>query len=142
MAQTIVAQVAELERMTQKQLRERWGVLFNTSPPEKISRQQTVARLAYRLQELVFGGLPDEIRQQLEQMGESHTNRGTVNTGRPVTGTRFIREWNGNRYEVEVLDKGFSFNGKQYRSLTAIATEITGTKWNGNNFFGLQKKGK
>ncbi len=142
MAKSIVAQVAELENMTTQELQQKWGTLYNSPPPLRISKQQMVGRLAYRLQELIYGGLPDDIRQQLEDLGEIHSQKtASAKSGKPVTGTRFIREWNGKRYEVEVLDKGFSFNGKQYRSLTAIATKITGTKWNGHEFFGLRGKG-
>jgi len=142
MAKSIVTQVAELENMTTHELQQKWGTLYNSPPPIRISKQQIVGRLAYRLQELVYGGLPDDIRQQLENIGEFHSQKTVAEkSDKPVSGTRFIRDWNGKRYEVEVLDKGFAFNGKQYRSLTAIATEITGTKWNGHEFFGLRSKG-
>lgn len=55
----------------------------------------------------------------------------------PLPGARLIREWNGRRYVVEVIDGGFVMDGKHYRSLTAIALRITGAKWSGPRFFGL-----
>jgi hypothetical protein len=59
--------------------------------------------------------------------------------GVPVVGTRLVREWNGRTYEVTVVYGGFEYEGRRYRSLTAIATAITGTHWNGRAFFGLKK---
>ena len=55
----------------------------------------------------------------------------------PLPGARLIRDWNGRRYVVEVVDAGFVMDGKQYRSLTAIAFRITGARWSGPRFFGL-----
>ena len=52
-------------------------------------------------------------------------------------GTRLLREWNGRQHFVEVVDKGFVFDGKTYRSLSAIARRITGAHWSGPRFFGL-----
>ena len=55
------------------------------------------------------------------------------------SGTKLVREFKGERYEVIALDKGYEFNGKIYKSLSAIANEITGTRWNGKIFFGVKK---
>jgi hypothetical protein len=55
----------------------------------------------------------------------------------PVVGTRLVREWDGQRHEVTVVHGGFEYRGRRYRSLSAIASAITGTHWNGRRFFGL-----
>ena len=60
----------------------------------------------------------------------------------PMVGTRLVREWDGERYEVTVVQGGFEFAGRRYRSLTAIAKAITGTHWNGPAFFGLRSMRK
>jgi hypothetical protein len=52
-------------------------------------------------------------------------------------GTRLMREWNGRMHLVDVTDNGFVFDGKTYRSLSAIARRITGAHWSGPRFFGL-----
>ena len=143
MGRSMVAQVAELEGMTLEQLREKWNALYNTAPPVTSSRQQLVGRLAYRLQELVYGGLPEETKAKLESLGRVAMNSGkreARNPDQPVPGTKLIREWQGERKEVTVLESGFEYAGKTYRSLSAIATEITGTKWNGPDFFGLRRR--
>lgn len=144
MAKSMVAHVAELQNMTMDELKQRWQALYDNPPPATISRQQMVGRLAYRLQELIFGGLPDEMRQKLEALGASPTAQvkaGQRSSGKLIPGTRLVREWQGMNQEVTVLESGFVYGGKTYNSLTAIATEITGTKWNGPEFFGLRKKG-
>jgi hypothetical protein len=56
----------------------------------------------------------------------------------PVEGTRLVREWNGERHEVTVVAGGFEYGGRRYRSLTAVATAITGAHWSGPAFFGLR----
>jgi hypothetical protein len=58
----------------------------------------------------------------------------------PVAGTRLVREWRGERYEVIILSNGFEYAGRKWNSLTAIARDITGTQWNGPVFFGLRIK--
>lgn len=143
MAKSMVAQVAELQGMTPDELKQKWQALYDNAPPATLSRQQLIGRLAYRLQELVFGGLPDDLRRQLEELGASPTAQVQAkkkSPGKLIPGTRLVREWQGVNQEVTVLESGFAYAGKTYTSLTAIATEITGTKWNGPEFFGLRRR--
>jgi hypothetical protein len=149
MAKSIVAQIAELEHMPVESLREKWSTLYEGDPPKTSSRKQLVARLAYRLQELTFGGLSQDARVKLEGIAayENDLMSGKttpVRVRNTIPGTLYVREWQGQRIEVTALDSGFEYAGKIYRSLSAIATEVTGTKWNGKLFFGLlqQKKGE
>ncbi len=146
MARALVAQISELNRMPFEELRKKWEALYDGPSPNSSNRKQMVARLAYRIQELAFGGLSREARDNLDKIAEVDSFIGENNkpTGRntsvAVPGTKLIREWQGKRIEVTTLEKGFEYAGKRYRSLTAIATEITGTKWNGPDFFGLRHK--
>lgn len=143
---SVVAQVTELEHLPITALREKWKALFSAVPPRFCNRKHLVGRLAYRIQELAYGGLSREARQQLNQLADGIDSRQTGDKNRqrnpdtPLTGTRLIREWQGCRYEVTALDSGFEYAGKRYRSLSAIATAITGTKWNGPVFFGLRRR--
>jgi hypothetical protein len=146
MGKTIVAQIAELECMPVKELRTKWEALFDASPPASSNRKQMVARLSYRIQELALGGLSREARERLETIAGTEMPDGNGkpmrhDSGLPVPGTKLVREWQGQRIEVTVLEKGFECGGKRYRSLSAIASAITGTKWNGWEFFGLRSKG-
>jgi len=145
MDQTVVAQIAELERMPIDELRKKWKYLYGKTSPASSNRRQLVARLAYRIQELAYGGLSREARERLEKIaGMSVSGRKTHrrDPNLPVPGTKLIREWQGGRIEVTVLETGFECEGKRYRSLSAIAATITGTKWNGWEFFGLRPRKK
>ena len=140
MKTTILAQVAELNCMGMPQLKDRWTALFDTEPPVQ-NRAHMVRRLAYRIQELAYGGLPDETQAQLREIADGHKQalkRSSKNG--PVAGTRFVREWNGERHEVTVTRDGYEYRGRPFRSLSAIARTITGTQWNGPLFFGLRKQ--
>ena len=146
MKKSVLKQVAELPNLDSDQLKERWRALFGSEPPA-YNKSYLVKRLAYRIQELAFGGLSEGAQAQLrEALDEDDTDSNATRLhrrrrkdGMPVTGTRLVREWQGNRYEVTVVHGGFEFEGRKYRSLTAITKAITGTHWNGPGFFGLRK---
>src|SRR5688572_23688513 len=94
---TVLARVAALKTMTMAELREQWRELFVAEPPMQ-NRQFLESRLAYRVQELAFGGLKPETVERLRALGEQlETGGGRRVRGddRPVTGTRLIREWQG-----------------------------------------------
>lgn len=102
------------------------------------------SRLAYRIQELAYGGLKPETIRRLEQLGEEldggdkRKRAIRSNLDRPITGTRLLREWQGVEQIVTVTQDGFEWQGRPYQSLSAIARAITGTRWNGWVFFGLK----
>lgn len=152
MRKGVLAQIAELPRLSHGELQERWRSLYGTEPPT-YNRSRLIKRLAYRIQELAHGGLSEFARAELgrhieaerldtEAAEVTRMRRRQRKDGMPVAGTRLIREWRGNRYEVTVVDGGFEFEGRRYRSLTAITKAITGTHWNGRAFFGLRKPEK
>ena len=98
--------------------------------------------VAYRLQELARGGLRPEPQRQLRRIAQQIKDIGAATIrARPELkpGTRLVREWQGQSYDVLVLDDGFSWQGMRYRSLSAIARQITGTAWSGPLFFGLKQ---
>jgi hypothetical protein len=145
MQKTVLTQIEELHRMSLDQVRKRWGDLMGTDPG-RLVRAYLVRRLAYRIQELAFGGLSANVRKQLAAIAEAATPEATTKarkrrrreTGhRLQPGTRLLREWHGQQYEVVIQEDGFLFGGKQYRSLSAIAKVITGAVWNGRRWFGV-----
>ncbi len=141
---SVLARLTALQDMEIAELRTLWRSLFDTDPPGYTKRFMA-PRLAYRIQELAYGGLrPDAVRK-LERMGEQVDGgkpavRRIRADSRPVTGTRLIREWKGVEYTVTVRTDGFEWEGRPYRSLSAIARAITGTRWNGHVFFGLKNR--
>jgi hypothetical protein len=150
MSTSIVKQIADLERASMTDLQHRWQQLIGTEPP-RYNREFLVRRLAHRLQELAHGGLSPAVRTKMDQLLEDagYNEIGAVRTNRrpaqgrrelPVLGTRLIRQWNGERHEVTVVQGGFEYQGRRYRSLSAIAAAVTGTHWNGPAFFGLRSK--
>ena len=144
MSDSAIRQVADLQTMPLEELRERWKALFGSDPPA-YRKAHLVKRLAYRIQELAFGGLSEETKQQLRAIAREHDGASGVLRRRnpskagPLPGTRLVREWQGERHEATVTRDGFECRGKPYRSLSAIARTITGTPWNGPAFFGLRK---
>ncbi|OGV54634.1 MAG: hypothetical protein A2017_20445 [Lentisphaerae bacterium GWF2_44_16] len=148
----VLRQLAALQKMSLRDLKEKWRDLYGSEPPD-FSRAFLLKRLAYRIQELHYGGISEGVYARLSEMaehdkalfpGKKDTNLGRRPNivGQILPGTRLVREWNGNRYEVLAAEKGFEYSGKNYRSLSAIASEITGTKWNGKLFFGLRRAEK
>ena len=123
------------------ELRQQWRGLYKTQAPPHLSRELLVRAVAYRMQELVRGGLRPEPQRQLRRIAQEFKETGGATIrARPELkpGTRLMREWQGRTYDVLVLDDGFSWQGARYRSLSAIARQITGTAWSGPLFFGLK----
>ena len=138
----ILARLAALKSTPTPKLKEQWRQLFDSEPPA-FNRRYLESRLAYRIQELAYGGLRPETIRRLEKLGEE-LDGGRVDVrkrpanDRPVSGTRLIREYQGIEHCVTVRDDDFEYQGRPYKSLSAIARAITGTQWNGVVFFGVR----
>ena len=145
MTDKVLARIAELKTMPIDKLKQTWRDLFDNEPPP-YNRRFLENRLAYRLQELAYGGLKTATVKRLEQLGEQLDGgkkrvRSRRADDRPVAGTRLIREWQGTPHEVIVQPDHFEYRGTRYKSLSSVARAITGTVWNGWAFFGLRKSG-
>ncbi len=138
----IPARLAALKTTSTPELKRQWRDLFGTEPPP-FNRRYLESRLAYRIQELAYGGLKPETLKRLQALGEQ-LDGGNIATRRiradvrPIAGTRLIREWQGVEHLVTVTADGFEWQGRPFKSLSAIARAITGTRWNGWVFFGLK----
>src|SRR5689334_23011986 len=138
----VLAQLAALKDAPAPALKGRWRELFDSEPPP-YNRRFLESRLAYRIQELSYGGLSKETIERLNALAEQvGGSKGRVNKtafrSRPVAGTRLIREWHGIEHCVTVRDDDFEYLGRPYKTLSVIARQITGTRWNGWVFFGLK----
>jgi hypothetical protein len=141
---TVLAQLAALKTAPIGALKQKWRDLFETEPPP-YNRRFLEHRLAYRIQELAYGGLKPETNKRLKAIaedldGEDPTRRRRAAKDRPIAGTRLIREYQGVEHCVTVRDEDYEYQGRPYKSLSAIARAITGTRWNGLLFFGLKNR--
>jgi hypothetical protein len=143
MTDTVLAQIAGMKTKSTPELRDKWRELFGKEP-SVLGRRYLEDRLAYRIQELHFGGLSDRARRRLDALVDQLEPNAARrrDPGRPIAGTRLVREWRGVQHTVEVREHDFEYNGRPYKSLSAIAREIAGTRWNGWLFFGLRQNGK
>jgi len=140
----VLARLAALKAMSVKELKAEWQVLFNAPAPNN-SRTFLESRLAYRIQELTYGGPDKQTRRLLDMLADevegTLTRKAQIADPRnPVVGTKLIREWDGVAHTVTVLREGFDWGGQRYKSLSAVARAITGTRWNGYRFFGLRER--
>jgi hypothetical protein len=146
MTDTVLAQIAALNCSATAELKARWRQLFESEPPP-YNRRFLESRLAYRIQEIAFGGLKPATVARLEALGEQ-LDGGKIDVRRksakerPISGTRLIREYQGIEHTVTVRDDGFEWQGRPYKSHSAIARAISGTRWNGWVFFGMRRSGE
>jgi hypothetical protein len=144
-------QLAALERMTVSQLHARYAEVFG-EPSRSGNRQWLLRRVAWRIQALAEGGLSERARQRAAELardadvrvvppragvGPSRPTSPRHNGNGPAPGTVLTRVYHGVEHRVTVLADGFEYNGTKYRSLSAIASAITGSHWSGRLFFGL-----
>lgn len=139
----VLAKLAALKKMSVRELKSEYETLTGNPAPNN-SRVWLEQRLAYRIQELAFGGLSKPLVRMLDAMADEVEGRKVrksviANPRNPVIGTRLVREWDGTEHVITVLKDGFDWQGRRYRSLSAIARDITGTRWNGYRFFGLRE---
>jgi len=136
--------IANLESLYLNQLRARWKLLYETEAPPHLSRDLLRRAVAYRIQD-VLGGLKPATRRLLQRVAENarkHKPTNVVPTRKVGPNAILIREWDGTRHEVTVLENGAMFRGKHYRSLSQVARAITGSHWSGPLFFGLKAPAK
>ena len=134
-------EVSELASLDTDVLRQRWAALYGMAPAPRISRDVLIRGVAYRIQEEAHGGLSKSCRRQLQRLAGALRDGGTIpaSQGRSFKlGTKLIREWKGKVHEVVIMGDSYMWAGRHYRSLSQIARSITGTRWSGPRFFGLE----
>lgn len=142
MNNNVISQLSALKEMEVVDLKAKWRELFGNEPPA-FNRGYLESRLAYRIQEIAYGGLKKETVKRIDILRDSVLRNAPLRKpekDRPITGTVLVREFRGVEHRVRVLDDGFEYNGKRYRSLSAVASHIAGVHWNGPMFFGLRRR--
>ena len=140
----VLGRLAAIKTTPTPDLKQQWRELFAAEPPP-YNRRFLETRLAYRVQELAYGGLKPETVRRLEELGEQLDGGNPIlrrirGDDIPIVGTRLVREYQGADHSVTVLHDGFEYQGRPYKSLSSIARAITGTRWNGWLFFGLKNR--
>ncbi len=144
----VIAQIEALRGMTVGQLRLKWRELYGEDTRSG-NRDYLWRRLAWRVQELAYGGLSERAHARIKELGDDlrmlpsrrwHPAEGPVKDRRiPKPGMVLSRQYHGQEIRVTVLEDGFEWNGRRFKSLSALAREVTGQRWNGLLFFGLTK---
>ena len=131
-----------VSKRSASELRCLWGEAFGSPLSFRLQKELLIRFLAHRLQENAYGGMRAATAKGLNRLVEQFKSAGPVSTSADVPsfkpGTRLLREWQGQTFEVTVLDSGFAYRGTRYESLSRIAREITGARWSGPRFFGLK----
>lgn len=139
--EAIPTELTKLPQCSIHQLRERWRALFQIEPPQAFGPDLLRRSIAQKLQENAFGKLSSTVKRELSRVVTSLEGNPTARIELPrriKPGAVLVRDWKGKSKRVMVLDKGFAYEGRTYPSLSEIAREITGTRWNGPRFFGLR----
>jgi hypothetical protein len=143
MRQSAIPKLSKLKTAQRAELWKLWSATLGSPPQFRASRELLASALAWHLQERKFGGLKPDTRHKLRVMSRAQERKGLSNPP-PATnlrpGTVITKRWRGAQHVVMVLADGFQHQGKVYASLSQLAREITGTRWNGPAFFGLRKR--
>ncbi len=147
---TVTAGIQALRQMTVGQLRLKWRELYGEDTRSG-NRDYLWRRLAWRVQELAYGGLSERAQARIKELGDDlrmlpsrrwQPAPGPVRDRRiPKPGVVLSRRYRGQEIRVTVLEDGFEWNGRRFKSLSALAREVTGQRWNGFLFFGLTRRG-
>ena len=146
-------EVSTLKDKPLKDLKEKYQKLYGPKKVVPVNRTFLVKRIVYKLQEQKHGGISQAAKNKADALIKKHDpvnnksakskNGDAKKPNRdprlPIPGTIIAKVYKGKKLEVKALEKGFEYKGKVYRSLSAIAKDITGNIWNGFLFFGLME---
>jgi DUF2924 family protein len=137
------AEIDRLNGLDLATLRERWRDLCGRPAPVAFRRKFLIRALAYQMQVQAFGGLSPATKRRLREIAEAvrtGNEESVLSAPRIKPGTRLYRVWKDKTHCVTVLAEGFEWQGARHGSLSAVATSLTGTQWNGYAFFGLKRR--
>lgn len=156
MKETIVEQIMTLKNQSLEQLKAKYEEIFKGEKPTSNNKTYLWRKIAYRIQEIELGGLSTAIHARIgelidrydpvnnttlrpEEASQEETLKKRPSRDRrlPIPGTIITKEYKGKNLEIKIQEAGFEYCGKIYKTLTAIAKEVTGAHWNGYLFFNL-----
>jgi hypothetical protein len=131
-----IKRTLRLKTMSLSELNDLWHSLYKHEPISP-TKMYMIPQLAYRIQELAYGAENEATQQKIQQVAHD-IHKGKKKSYKPLLGTKIVKEYKSKLHEIFVVAEGFSYNGRIYGSLSAIAQQITGTKWNGLVFLGVK----
>ena len=156
MSENTVTKIMELKSMSLGELQRKYEEVFEDKKAPSNNKVYLWRKIAYRIQELEYGGLSSEAQGKIEEFIQKYdpvnnkalrpenapserTKKGTFSRDKrlPIPGTVITKEYKGSTLQVKILEAGFEYNNKIYKSLTSIAKEVTGAHWNGYLFFNV-----
>ena len=135
----------DLAKLETSELKSLWTGLWHKVPPPKIGRKTLIVSIQYKHHENAGLGLTADQQRHLQNLVKQYKRNPNCFDGPTLgflPGTRLVRIWKGKRHEVIVKENGFEYGDNMHNSLSELASQITGTRWNGWVFFGLKKKVK
>ncbi|WP_169729143.1 DUF2924 domain-containing protein [Congregibacter litoralis] len=130
-------------RTDRREVLSAYATLYKNSPTKRMSLELALQNVTWAEQATKAGHDHHKLRakliKKLKVVAQDSTNKSAKSI---QSGTRFVREWRGKTYDVIFIDGQYAYDGKHYRSLTEVATLITGTRWSGPRFFGLTQKNR
>ena len=140
---TLEAEIRRLPDLSLAELRDRWKTVFGNPAPLSLRRKFLARAVAYHMQVEAYGGLSNSTKRRLREIAEAvrRGNPDAAGIARQIRpGTQMIRQWRDETHIVTAIAGGFEWNGQFYKSLSAVAKEITGTNWNGYAFLWNQAR--
>ena len=138
---SLSSELAAIATMTYSELHLAWRRQYRAVPPKKMSRDILELGIAWKVQGNKLGGLGTAVKRQVADLARTMEAKSGLTKPRAISlksGARLLRAWNGVTHEVLVVEDGFLWAGRTWRSLSVIAREITSTRWPGPRFFGLK----
>ncbi len=139
----VAVKLQALAEMDYNALRSAWRRLYRARPPKRVARDLLMLGVAWKIQEQAHGGPGAATKRRLADLAKIMERDGDITRNRVARlkpGAKLVREWRGEVHTVIVVEDGFEWKGRHWRSLSAIAREITGVHWSGPRFFGLNGK--
>lgn len=130
---------AKIKNLPIDELRVRWSDAWGCDPHIRLGRTMMEASLLYKLRE---PNIENDVQKRLDHLVRTYKRNPAYfdKTSMQIKpGSRLVRVYNGKNHSVLVKADGFEYEGRAYGSLSKIANEITGSRWNGWLFFGLKK---
>ena len=131
--------IDRLKLLSKKELETQYFEIFGHLAPKGYTKSYLIKEIIWQEK---YNKLPSELQNRINKLVDEYEKTKSINIKKfkkfgVTVGTKFIREYKGEKYEVVAIENGFKYKDKTYKTLSAVANIITGTHWNGKKFFGV-----